>query len=49
MRVDPRTGALNPIAMFDSRDGLYDCTWSEENDSVILAGAGDGTLKVCSK
>lgn len=32
--------------MFDTADGLYDCAWSEENENVVLAASGDGSVKV---
>lgn len=32
--------------MFDTADGLYDCAWSEENEHVVLAASGDGSVKV---
>lgn len=34
--------------MFDTRDGLFDCSWSEENERILLSASGDGTLKVKS-
>lgn len=33
-------------AVFDTADGLYDCAWSEENENVVLAASGDGSVKV---
>lgn len=33
-------------AVFDTADGLYDCAWSEENDNIVLAASGDGSVKV---
>lgn len=33
-------------AVFDTADGLYDCAWSEENDNIVLAACGDGSVKV---
>lgn len=32
--------------MFDTADGLYDCAWSEENENIVLAASGDGSVKV---
>jgi peroxin-7 len=32
--------------VFDTADGLYDCAWSEENENVVLAASGDGSVKV---
>lgn len=33
-------------AAFDTADGLYDCAWSEENENIVLAASGDGSVKV---
>ncbi len=27
-------------------DGLYDCAWNEENENILLAACGDGSIKV---
>jgi len=37
---------IREIACFDSRDGLYDCSWSEENENHLISASGDGTLKL---
>lgn len=37
---------LVETAVFDTSDGLYDCAWSEENENVVLAASGDGSVKV---
>ena len=34
------------VARFDAADGLYDCCWSEENESVLVSASGDGSVKV---
>eukprot|EP01111_Echinosteliopsis_oligospora_P012935 TRINITY_DN4515_c0_g1_i1.p1 TRINITY_DN4515_c0_g1~~TRINITY_DN4515_c0_g1_i1.p1 ORF type:complete len:182 (-),score=34.52 TRINITY_DN4515_c0_g1_i1:473-1018(-) len=39
-------GEIIPFREFDSRDGLFDCSWSEENDTHIVASSGDGSLKL---
>ncbi|KAK8153201.1 peroxisomal targeting signal 2 receptor [Phyllosticta citrichinensis] len=31
---------------FDTQDSLYDCTWSEAHENQILAGSGDGSVKL---
>lgn len=33
-------------AAFDTADGLYDCAWSEENENILAAACGDGSIKV---
>lgn len=39
-------GGLVETAVFDTADGLYDCAWSEENEHVVIAASGDGSVKV---
>jgi len=31
---------------FDTQDALYDLAWSESNDTQIVVGSGDGTIKL---
>ncbi|KAJ7566951.1 hypothetical protein O6H91_02G125000 [Diphasiastrum complanatum] len=33
------------VASFDTADGLYDCTWSEENENLLVSASGDGSVK----
>lgn len=49
--LPPAAAQLTPTglvetALFDTADGLYDCAWSEENENVVLAASGDGSVKV---
>jgi len=39
-------GSICEVACFDSRDGLYDCSWSEDNENLIACASGDGSVKV---
>lgn len=39
-------GGIIETAAFDTADGLYDCAWSEENENIVLAASGDGSVKV---
>ena len=49
-----QTGIV-PVGTYDWNDGLFDVTWAENNENLIVAGAGDGSvllfdvknLKVC--
>ena len=34
------------MCRFGWRDGLFDVTWSEVNEAVLVAGGGDGSLLV---
>lgn len=38
-------GIVETIA-YDTADGLYDCTWSEDNENVLVSASGDGSVKV---
>jgi peroxin-7 len=39
-------GAPAPVADFLTKDGVYDCSWSEANEHVIATAQGDGTVKL---
>eukprot|EP01104_Vermistella_antarctica_P004474 TRINITY_DN14918_c0_g1_i1.p1 TRINITY_DN14918_c0_g1~~TRINITY_DN14918_c0_g1_i1.p1 ORF type:complete len:311 (+),score=48.49 TRINITY_DN14918_c0_g1_i1:157-1089(+) len=43
---DVKSGALVLVNQFDSVDGLYDCAWSEANENHLVAGSGDGSIKL---
>jgi WD40 repeat protein len=32
--------------MFYTKDGLYDCAWSEENEFHLVSVSGDGSIKL---
>ena len=34
------------VNSFDSRDGLYDCSWNEDNENHVISGSGDGSIKL---
>jgi len=46
--VEQAGGALtlDPVASFDTNDGLYDCAWSEQRPRLCLSASGDGTLRM---
>eukprot|EP01133_Synstelium_polycarpum_P015416 gene15416-18283_t len=35
-----------PARVYETRDGIYDCTWSEENECHLASASGDGSIKV---
>lgn len=37
---------LEEVNAFETSDGLYDCCWSESHPDVLVAGSGDGSVKV---
>ncbi|KAK3097121.1 hypothetical protein FSP39_006546 [Pinctada imbricata] len=37
---------LVPIHAYDWNDGLFDVTWAENNENVLVTGAGDGQILV---
>lgn len=39
-------GGLVEVAAYDTLDGVYDCAWNEENENILLAASGDGSIKV---
>lgn len=40
------TGQIVPQIHFDTQDGVFGLAWSELNENQILAGCGDGSLKL---
>jgi len=34
------------VNQFDTRDGLYDCAWSESNEQHLICGSGDGIVRL---
>jgi len=39
-------GGAQPVCDWITKDGVYDCSWSEANEHVIATAQGDGTLKL---
>ncbi|KAG7461005.1 hypothetical protein MATL_G00205000 [Megalops atlanticus] len=37
---------ISLLRSFDWNDGLFDVTWSENNEHVLVTGAGDGSLQI---
>ncbi|KAL9644368.1 hypothetical protein ABK040_005826 [Willaertia magna] len=46
LQHDRDTQTIKKLYTFDTPDGLYDCTWNEENENQILSCSGDGSIKV---
>ncbi len=44
--IDPAVGRIVPRAYFDSSNGLFDCSWSEEADGFLISASGDGSIKL---
>ncbi|KAL4233280.1 peroxisomal targeting signal 2 receptor [Mactra antiquata] len=42
--LDVRSGSIEPVRIYEWNDGLFDVTWAENNENVVVAGAGDGSL-----
>ncbi|XP_077977192.1 peroxisomal targeting signal 2 receptor-like [Glandiceps talaboti] len=38
-------GRLHPIRSYDWNDGLFDVTWSENNEHLAVTGSGDGSIQ----
>ena len=39
-------GKMVAAASFDTKDGVYDCSWSETNEFHLAFASGDGTVKL---
>ncbi|KAK1138942.1 peroxisomal targeting signal 2 receptor [Aspergillus melleus] len=35
-----------PVKWFTTQDSLYDLAWSEIHENQVLAGSGDGSIKL---
>lgn len=39
-------GVMRHVQSWNTANAIYDCVWSEENDSLLLSACGDGTIKL---
>ena len=39
-------GEIVPIRTFNWTNGLFDVTWSENNEEIAICGSGDGTVQL---
>ncbi|KAK9132128.1 hypothetical protein Scep_011656 [Stephania cephalantha] len=39
-------GAISESLSFDTADGIYDVSWSESNDNLLISATGDGSVKI---
>ena len=39
-------GPISEFASFDTADGVYDVTWSESHESLLIAAVADGSVKL---
>ncbi|CAG8479102.1 4356_t:CDS:2 [Acaulospora morrowiae] len=37
---------INVERMYDTQDGLFDCSWSELNENQVVTSSGDGSIKL---
>ncbi|KAL4649104.1 peroxisomal biogenesis factor 7 [Arapaima gigas] len=44
--LEENESGISHVMSFNWRDGLYDVTWSENNEHVLVTGSGDGSLQV---
>ncbi|MCI4389645.1 hypothetical protein PGIGA_G00100680 [Pangasianodon gigas] len=44
--LEQREADIVLMRSFDWNDGLFDVTWSENNEHVLVTGAGDGSLQI---
>uniref|UniRef100_A0A2I3M405 Peroxin-7 n=1 Tax=Papio anubis TaxID=9555 RepID=A0A2I3M405_PAPAN len=44
--LDPDESGLRLFRSFDWNDGLFDVTWSENNEHVLITCSGDGSLQL---
>ena len=39
-------GMVGCVKFFDTKDGLFDVAWSEENENQFVTCSGDGSLRL---
>ena len=44
--LDVTPGGVTETRRFDWNDALFDVTWSENNEHVVVTGSGDGAVQV---
>ncbi|VDI20948.1 Hypothetical predicted protein [Mytilus galloprovincialis] len=44
--IDQTPNGLVPTVVFDWNDGLFDVTWAENNENVLVTASGDGGIVV---
>lgn len=44
--IETGPNGLIPQTVFDWNDGLFDITWAENNENILVTGAGDGHVVV---
>ena len=37
---------LRPVQAFEFSDGLFDVTWAENNENILVAAGGDGSIQI---
>lgn len=44
--LDVAPDGLKPVQVFEFNDGLFDLTWAENNENVLVAAGADGSIQV---
>uniref|UniRef100_A0ACB8GBX7 Peroxisomal targeting signal 2 receptor n=1 Tax=Sphaerodactylus townsendi TaxID=933632 RepID=A0ACB8GBX7_9SAUR len=44
--LEQSDAGINLLRSFDWNDGLFDVTWSENNEHVLVTCSGDGSLQI---
>ncbi|KAL8595084.1 hypothetical protein ACOMHN_019122 [Nucella lapillus] len=44
--LDVAEDSLRPVQVFEYSDGLFDVAWAENNENILVAAAGDGSIQV---
>jgi len=44
--LEVRGNEIIELNCFNTRDGIYDCSWSEENENHLISASGDGSIKL---
>lgn len=44
--LDVTAEGIREVCSWYSRDALYDCAWSEDNENHLVSSSGDGSIKL---
>lgn len=44
--LDVQPDRVDVVAVLETKDGCYDCSWSESNEAHLAYGCGDGSVNI---
>lgn len=44
--IDLAPDGVRLVQSFDWKDGLFDVTWAENNENILITAGGDGSIQI---